>query len=90
MDLWVLEFHWTQLKYRATFFLFYCTSSEGRQEQEPSILRQLKQHILHSQGAQGCVEMLCSDLADVISSLLLFCQLTSGLTFFCEILGLFS
>lgn len=65
MDLWVLEFHWTRLKYRATFFLFCCTSSEGRQEQEPSILRQLNQQILHSQSAQGCVEMLCSDLADI-------------------------
>lgn len=65
MDLWVLEFHWTRLKYRATFFLFCCTSPEGRQEQEPSVLRQPNQHILHSHSAQGCVEMLHSDLAEI-------------------------
>lgn len=77
MDLWALEFHWTGLKYRATFF--YSVVHLGKEAGAGAIHSELlTQHIWCSQGAQGCVEMLCSDLAEcVISAVPLFCQLTN-------------
>lgn len=63
------------------FILLYILWGEAGAE--PSILRQLKQHILHSPGAQGCVEMLCSDLAESCNSIsAIILSINQHLTFF--------